>query len=154
MVYEIHVDNNGDAVEDITFQLRFTTEIRNPDTFLYNTGPVTSLDDPDLNVRQFYRLTRMTVRAGPGRRPSCRAGCRCRRPTSAPRSTPNYGGLGGGIQRLAGDIAVFAGQRDEGFFVDLGGLRPARRRLRAEVEDSTAGFNVQQPRDPGADDAR
>ena len=51
VVYEIHIDNNGDAVEDITFQWRFTTEVRNPATFLYNTGPVTSLDDPDLNVR-------------------------------------------------------------------------------------------------------
>ena len=59
VVYEIHVDNNGDAVEDITFQWRFTTEVRNPATFLYNTGTVTTLDDPDLNVRQFYRLTRI-----------------------------------------------------------------------------------------------
>ena len=53
------VDNNGDAVEDITFQFRFRTEIRNPNTFLYNTGPITSLDDPDLNVRQFYTVTRI-----------------------------------------------------------------------------------------------
>ena len=59
VVYEIHIDNNGDAVEDITYQWRFTTEVRNPATFLYNTGPVTTLDDPDLNVRQFYRLTRI-----------------------------------------------------------------------------------------------
>ena len=59
VVYEIHVDNNGDAVEDITYQWRFTTEVRNPATFLFNTGAVTSLDDPDLNVRQFYRLTRI-----------------------------------------------------------------------------------------------
>ena len=59
VVYEIHVDNSGDAVDDITYQWRFTTEVRNPATFLYNTGPVTTLDDPDLNVRQFYRLTRI-----------------------------------------------------------------------------------------------
>ena len=57
VLYEIHVDNNGDAVEDVTFQWRFTTERRNPQTFLYNTGPVTTIDDPDLNVRQFYSLT-------------------------------------------------------------------------------------------------
>ena len=62
VVYEIHIDNNGDALEDITYQWRFTTEVRNPATFLYNTGSVTTLDDPDLNVRQFYRLT------GTGRR--------------------------------------------------------------------------------------
>ncbi len=59
VLYEIHVDNNGDAVEDVTFQWRFTTERRNPQTFLYNTGPVTTIDDPDLNVRQFYSLTRV-----------------------------------------------------------------------------------------------
>ena len=46
VVYEIHIDNNGDAVEDITYQWRFTTEVRNPATFLYNTGQVTTLDDP------------------------------------------------------------------------------------------------------------
>ncbi len=38
VLYEIMVDNDGDAVEDITFQFRFRTETRNPNTFLYNTG--------------------------------------------------------------------------------------------------------------------
>lgn len=141
VVYEIHVDNNGDAVEDVTFQWRFTTEVRNPATFLYNTGTVTSLDDPDLNVRQFYRLTRIdgprrtgTVRELSGRLP-------VPPPNIGPRSTPNYGALAGGIQQLPGNIRVFAGQRDEGFFVDLGvfdllGVGSG------EIEDSTAGFNV------------
>ena len=120
VVYEIHIDNNGDAVEDITYQWRFTTEVRNPATFLYNTGAVTSLDDPDLNVRQFYRLTRIdgprrtgTVTELSGRLP-------VPPPNIGPRSTPNYGALGGGIQQLAGNVTVFAGQRDEGFYVDLG----------------------------------
>jgi hypothetical protein len=141
VVYEIHVDNNGDAVEDITFQWRFTTEVRNPGTFLYNTGPVTSLDDPDLNVRQFYRLTRIdgprrtgTVTELSGRLP-------VPPPNIGPRSTPNYGGLGGGTQQLPGNIRVFAGQRDEGFYVDLAvfdllGVGSG------QIEDSTAGFNV------------
>ena len=141
VVYEIHVDNNGDAVEDITFQWRFTTEVRNPATFLYNTGTVTSLDDPDLNVRQFYRLTRIdgprrtgTARELSGRLP-------VPPPNIGPRSTPNYAGLGGGIQQLAGNIRVFAGQRDEGFYVDLAvfdllGVGSG------QIEDSTAGFNV------------
>ena len=48
VLYEIHVDNNGDAEEEITYQFRFHTETRNPDTFLYNTGPITSLDDTEL----------------------------------------------------------------------------------------------------------
>jgi hypothetical protein len=141
VVYEIHVDNNGDAVEDITFQWRFTTEIRNPGTFLYNTGAVTSLDDPDLNVRQFYRLTRIdgprrtgTVRELSGRLP-------VPPPNIGPRSTPDYGNLAGGVQQLVGDIRVFAGQRDEGFYVDLG-IFDLLGVGSGEVRDSTAGFNV------------
>jgi hypothetical protein len=141
VVYEIHIDNNGDAVEDITYQWRFTTEVRNPATFLYNTGTVTSLDSPSLNVRQFYRLTRIdgprrtgTVTELSGRLP-------VPPPNIGPRSTPNYGALSGGIQQLPGNIRVFAGQRDEGFYVDLAvfdllGVGSG------QVEDSTAGFNV------------
>src|SRR5215471_14776999 len=52
VLYEIHVDNNGDAEADVTFQFRFQTTVANPNTFLYNTGPVTSLDSPNLNLKQ------------------------------------------------------------------------------------------------------
>src|SRR5687767_2206958 len=58
VLYEIMVDNDGDAVEDVTFQFRFRTETRNPNTFLYNTGVISSIDDEDWNVRQFYSVTR------------------------------------------------------------------------------------------------
>ena len=141
VVYEIHIDNNGDAVEDITYQWRFRTEVRNPATFLYNTGVVTTLDDPDLNVRQFYTLNRIdgprrtgTVRELSGRLP-------VPPPNIGPRSTPDYGGLGGGTQQLAGNIRVFAGQRDEGFYLDLGifdllGIGSG------QIAPSTDGFNV------------
>jgi hypothetical protein len=37
----------------------FSSRYRNPNTFLYNTGPVTSLNDPDLNFRQTYDLIRI-----------------------------------------------------------------------------------------------
>src|SRR6266581_1910183 len=40
VLYEINVDNDGDAQEDLTYQFRFHTETRNPETFLYNTGPI------------------------------------------------------------------------------------------------------------------
>ena len=65
VLYEIMVDNNGDAVEDLTYQFRFNTVTMNPNTFLYNTGPITSLDDPDFNVRQYYSVTEVR---GPRRR--------------------------------------------------------------------------------------
>jgi hypothetical protein len=142
VVYEIHVDNNGDAVEDITFQWRFTTERRNPATFLTNTGPVTTIDDPDLNVQQFYRLLRIdgprrtgTMRELSGRLP-------VPPPNIGPRSTPNYALLAGGVQQVPPTgMRVFAGQRDEGFYVDLG-IFDLLGVGSGEVEDSTAGMNV------------
>ena len=58
--YEIKVDNNGDGEEDVTYQFRFRTETRNPNTFLYNTGPITrGLDDPNRNLYQTYTLSRV-----------------------------------------------------------------------------------------------
>ena len=45
---------------DIVFEFRFTTKVTNPNTFLYNTGPVKSLTDANLNRRQTYTLTKRT----------------------------------------------------------------------------------------------
>src|SRR6266849_5510271 len=59
VLYEIHIDNDGDAVAEITYQFQFETVVRNPDTFLYNTGPITSIDSPNWNRRQFYTVTRV-----------------------------------------------------------------------------------------------
>jgi Domain of unknown function (DUF4331) len=50
--YELKVDNTGDGVEDITYRFRFNTKTRNPNTFLYNTGPIDSLSDADWNRPQ------------------------------------------------------------------------------------------------------
>ncbi len=141
VTYEIHIDNNADAVEDITFQWKFTTEVRNAATFLYNTGPVTTIDDPDLNVRQFYSLTRIDGPRRTGRRTLLAGRLPVPPPNIGPRSTPNYGALAGGIQQLPGDMRAFAGQRDEGFYVDLA-IFDLLGVGSGEVEDSTAGFNV------------
>ena len=55
--YLINIDNNGDAVADLIYRWRFTTEdLRGTDTFLYNNGPVTSLDDENLLFRQYFTL--------------------------------------------------------------------------------------------------
>src|SRR5437763_7510062 len=59
VLYEIHVDNNGDGRADITFQFNFTTVLQVGGTFLYNVGPITSLDAPTWNRRQFYDVTRI-----------------------------------------------------------------------------------------------
>src|SRR5215467_10244179 len=47
VLYQIAVDNTGDGVPDLGYQFRFTTTTRNPNTFLYGTGPITSLDSPN-----------------------------------------------------------------------------------------------------------
>src|SRR6516225_7390045 len=59
VLYEIHIDNTGDGRADISYQFRFTTHLRNHDTFLYNTGQITSLTSPNWNRFQTYTLTRV-----------------------------------------------------------------------------------------------
>lgn len=144
VIYEIMVDNDGDAVEDITFQFRFRTETRNPNTFLYNTGQITSLEDADWNVRQFYTVSRIE---GPRRsgRPEVLGSNLPTPPVNVGvRSTPDYASLAAAaIRPLPNGMQVFAGQRDEGFYVNLGvfdllGVPPADN----DTPDSTAGLNV------------
>ena len=143
VLYEIHVDNNGDAVEDITFQWRFTTERRNPATFLYNTGPVTSIDDPG-SERPPVLPPDADRRSAPHRhaRGCSRAACRCRRRTSGRARRRTTARSRGGVQQVPPvDMRVFAGQRDEGFYVDLG-IFDLLGVGSGQIEDSTAGFNV------------
>src|ERR1700684_1580475 len=52
VVYQIHTDNDRDGLADVTYIFRFTTEVADPDTFLYNTGPITSLSSRSWNRRQ------------------------------------------------------------------------------------------------------
>lgn len=148
VLYEIMVDNNGDAVEDLTYQFRFKTEVQNPDTFLYNTGPITSITDPDFNVRQYYSVTEVR---GP-RRTGTATVLSGRLPTPpvnvGVNSVPNYAAFAGGVQQIGPDgMRVFAGQRDEGFFVDLGAIFDLLqiRKLPGNAGggvDLTADFNV------------
>ena len=57
VLYQIGIDQNGDGRADIGYQFRFTTQTRNGNTFLYNTGPITSLSDPNWNRPQTYSVT-------------------------------------------------------------------------------------------------
>ena len=119
VLYEIHVDNNGDAEPDVTYQFRFTTELADPDTFLYNTGPITSLSSPNWNRRQTYSVTRVTS----GGATVLASGLSCPPCNIGPLSTPNYPALAqAAVHELDGGIRVFAGQRAEGFYVDLGAI--------------------------------
>ena len=119
VLYEIHIDNSGDAKPDISFQFRFHSDLTNPNTFLYNTGPIQSLTDKNWNRRQIYSLTRVdhasnkqTVLGTALACPPCNIG---------PLSTPDYGALAqAAVHSVSGGVTVFAGQRADGFYVDLG----------------------------------
>jgi len=120
VLYEIHVDNNGDGDADITYRFRFEVELRNPDTFLYNTGPIATLDSPNFNRRQFYSVSRVDRW---GNEHVLATGLACPPCNVGPRSTPNYAALANqAIHNLSSGERVFAGQRLEGFYVDLGSI--------------------------------
>ncbi|GAA1658279.1 DUF4331 family protein [Catellatospora bangladeshensis] len=140
--YMINVDNDGDAKPDARFRWTFkNTDKRGNDTFLYNNGPVTSLDDDNLLFRQTYTLessfngegfrTRATnVPVAPSRVGNA--------------SMPDYGTLRDqATKKLPGGWRVFAGQADDPFFLDLrvfdllyGGD------LSETGQDTLAGYNV------------
>src|SRR5436305_14845859 len=59
VVYSIHIDNDGDAQPDITYQFRFHTVTRDPNTSLYNTVQIKSIDSPQWNRPQCSMLTKI-----------------------------------------------------------------------------------------------
>src|SRR5690349_14708895 len=61
-LYAVNIANDGDGEEDIQYRFRFHPTIRDPDTFLYNAGPIRSLDDPSWNMPQTYTVTRVDGR--------------------------------------------------------------------------------------------
>jgi hypothetical protein len=128
VLYEIHIDNTGSGVPAITYEFRFTTRILDPNTFLYNTGPITVKDgvySDTWNRRQSYTVTKIVHKTGKRTKlkhggseefscPPCNVGLR---------STPDYLKLGAAAtHETTGGIKVFAGQRADGFFVDLGAI--------------------------------
>ena len=118
--YEIHVDNNGDGQPEVTYRFQFQTRLRNPDTFLYNTGPILSLDSPNWNRRQFCTVSKVNAQGGIT---PLGAGLPCPPCNIGPLSTPDYPALAGAaVHGLGGGVKLFAGQRAEGFYVDLGSI--------------------------------
>src|SRR4029453_11339576 len=157
VLYEIYIDNTGDGVEDVTYQFRFKTKFINGDSILGMAAPnqalagtggieplITSLDDPDYNEPQTYTVTRVDRS---GKQVVLAKDLVVPPNNIGERTTPNYENALGqaAIYSLPNGGKVFAGQRDEGFYIDVGGVFDTLKLKSTGVAggvDSTAGFNV------------
>jgi hypothetical protein len=145
VLYWIKVDNNGDGKADVEYDFTFKTNVANPGSFLYSGfGPIPAVPS---NVTQTYTVTRNAMSVG--------SNLKVPAPNIGPRTTPNYPAIAAhgthALSRANGQ--VFAGQRDDPFFVDLGaifdlgGLRPFNPAHliplpAARGQDDLSGFNV------------
>jgi hypothetical protein len=156
VAYTFHVDNNTDGkADDVSFEFRFTNEIRGAVNALglplaYVGGvppgsgsvipPITSLDSPGLGLRQHYTITMIKN----GRRTVLSPMTdKIAVPSNVgPRTMPDYEALAAqGMYDLGGGLRVFAGQRDDPFFIDLGAACDTLN-LRSPATDMLSGFNV------------
>lgn len=138
--YQLNIDNDADARADIKYRFVFRNHRRNPETFLYNTGQVTSLDDPDLNFYQTYSVSRVE-----GKSTQKLAGGGIVAPSHVgDPSMPDYAALrDAAIVPLTGGGRAWAGQADDPFFLDLRVFDLLYGTDLSEVGDDTlAGFNV------------
>jgi hypothetical protein len=140
--YNINIDSDGDAKADAVFRWKFqNVDRRGGNTFLYNNGPVTSLDDENLLFKQTYTLE-SSFHGGPFRTRISDAPVAPSRIGAA--SMPDYQKLRDqATVQLPGGWKLFAGQADDPFFLDLrvfdllyGGD------LSETGQDTLAGYNV------------
>lgn len=137
VLYSIKIDNSYDAVEDVSFEFRFTTEIRAPGVFTGFVGvgggiggvlppAITTLDGAGaagLSLRQHYTVT-MVKGSGSS---AVRTDLTPATPLFAvpsnvgPRTMPNYTALAKqGLYNIGNGVRVFAGTVDDPFYIDLG----------------------------------
>jgi hypothetical protein len=164
--YEMHVDNNQDGKDDITFQFRFKTQIGRRNLYTGFIGgidgvpQITSLDgagSEGLSLRQTYTVT--MIKDGKATNLTDGQTLFAVPSNVGSRTMPNYRSLfNQGIYKLGNDVTVWAGTADDPFFIDLGatfdslnyrsGVGPV---LPANIEaddahnyaaDSVGGYNV------------
>ncbi len=142
--YDVRIDNNGDAKADIVYRWVFTNHYRDANTFLYNTGQVTSLTDPNLNFYQTYDLTRIDENSG---KDTLLVNDAKAVPSNVgAASMPNYnsGLFDAGVTSFgSAPSKTWVGQADDPFFLDLRVFDLLYGANLSEVGDDTlAGFNV------------
>jgi uncharacterized protein DUF4331 len=138
--YDINIDNDGDARADVVYRWRFTTHHRNPDSFIFNNGQVTSLDDENLLIFQTYDLTRIK-----GRHHTLLLNDAPVVPSHVgDASMPTYNAdlFDAGVEAVGG-ISSWVGQSDDPFFLDLRVFDLLYGADFMEAADDTlVGFNV------------
>jgi Domain of unknown function (DUF4331) len=148
VLYAFNVDNDTDGrADDIRFELKFETELRGDTTALglplaYTAiPPITHLDgagSEGLGVRQTYTLTMVKGK----KRTVLGSGLFAVPSNVGPRTMPDYEQLvDEGTYNLDGGVRVFAGQRDDPFYIDLGAVFDTLN-LRTPGTDMLSGFNV------------
>ena len=137
--YDISIDTNGNSKPDVIYRWDFKTKVKNPGTFLYNTGPVDSLADPDLNVTQTYTLS--VYKAGAWR--VVKRDLPVAPSNVGQASMPNYQTLRDQAVSTVGELDTFAGQADDPFFLDLRVFNLLYGADLSEVgNDTLRGYNV------------
>ncbi len=160
VLYEIKIDNTGDGVEDISYQFQFSNQIKNPDTVLGMAAPnealqgkggidplITSLNDPDINEFQTFSVKRVDRKTGKNGKFLSRV---LKTPPAniGNRTTPEYEKLAReAVQELpnSNGSRVFAGQRDEGFFIAVNEIFDTLNLTSIKEtggKDTLAGLNV------------
>ena len=148
VLYTFNVDNDRNGLaDDVKFELSFQNQLRGDTTALglplaYTAiPPITHLDGPGsegLGVRQTYTLTMVKNK----KRTVLANGLFAVPSNVGPRTMPNYQQLvDEGTYMLDGGIRVFAGQRDDPFYIDLGAVFDTLN-LRSPATDMLSGFNV------------
>ena len=163
VLYSIYIDNDGDAKPDVGLRVPVRDEAAKPQhvsvqhradrgRWTIPIGTVASSTRSSARMRQRHQGDRDRASASP----PCNIG---------PRSTPNYQALAqAAVHHLPSGVTVFAGQRNDGFFVDLGSifdlgdLRPFQNlhlipTRAAPGVDALEDVQRAHDRDPGADQA-
>jgi hypothetical protein len=132
VIYAINIDNTGAGVPNIAFHFRFKTVNNIPSSFLYNDGPITALTGAGAsawNRQQTYSVSRIDYGTSwPEEKSAVLLGedLPCPPCNIGPLSTPDYVSLAKeavvDVDKKSYSAKVFAGQRAEGFYVDLGAV--------------------------------
>ena len=139
--YNINIDNDGDGRADVTYSWTFTNHYRDDSgQFLYNTGPVKSLDDPNLNFYQTYDTTLTTG----GTTKTVASNAVVAPSYTGAASMPDYPSLRQqAITPLPDGGQQYVGQSDDPFFLDLRVFDLLYgTNLKEAGHDTLSGYNV------------